>query len=48
MKKILYTLLFLNIFFSANAQNSNSYTKSINDWHKAGIANLKTPEGWLN
>ena len=48
MKKILYTLLFLNIFFSANAQNSNSYTKSINDWHKARIADLKTPDGWLN
>ena len=48
MKKILYTLLFLNIFFSANAQNSNSYAKSINDWHKARIADLKTPDGWLN
>jgi hypothetical protein len=48
MKKVLQTLLLLNIFFSANAQNSNSYTKSINDWHKARIADLKTPNGWLN
>jgi len=48
MKKILYTLLLLNFFFSANAQKPNSYTKSINDWHKARIADLKTPNGWLN
>jgi uncharacterized protein (DUF1684 family) len=48
MKKILYTLLLLNIIFSANAQKINSYTKSINDWHKARIADLKTPTGWLN
>ena len=48
MKKILYTLLLLNIIFSANAQKINSYTKSINDWHKARIADLKTPNGWLN
>ena len=48
MKKILYTLLLLNIIFSANAQKINSYPKSINDWHKARIADLKTPNGWLN
>ena len=48
MKKILYILLLLNFFFSANAQKPNSYTKSINDWHKARIADLKTPNGWLN
>ncbi len=48
MKKILYTLLLLNFFFSAHAQKANSYTKSINDWHKARIADLKTPNGWLN
>ena len=48
MKKILHSLLLLNIFFSTNAQNPNSYTKSINDWHKARIADLKTPNGWLN
>ena len=48
MKKILYILLLLNFFFSANAQKTNSYTKSINDWHKARIADLKMPNGWLN
>lgn len=48
MKKILYILLLLNFFFSANAQKISSYTKSINDWHKARIADLKTPNGWLN
>ena len=48
MKKILYTLLLLNIFFSTHAQKINNYTKSINDWHKARIADLKTPTGWLN
>ena len=48
MKKILFILLLLNFFFSANAQKPNSYTKSINDWHKARIADLKTPNGWLN
>lgn len=48
MKKILYTLLLLNFFFSSHAQKVNSYTKSINDWHKARIADLKTPNGWLN
>ena len=48
MKKILYTLLLLNFFFLANAQKTNSYAKSINEWHKARIADLKTPNGWLN
>ena len=48
MKKILYTLLLLNFFFSTHAQKTNSYTRSINDWHKARIADLKTPNGWLN
>lgn len=48
MKKILYTLLLLNFFFSTQAQKTNSYTRSINDWHKARIADLKTPNGWLN
>ncbi|TRZ83390.1 MAG: DUF1684 domain-containing protein [Sediminibacterium sp.] len=48
MKKILYTLLLLNFFFSANAQKINSYAKSVNEWHKARIADLKTPAGWLN
>jgi uncharacterized protein (DUF1684 family) len=48
MKKILYTLLLLNIFFSVQAQKINSYTKSINEWHKARILDLKTPNGWLN
>ena len=47
MKKILYTLLLLNFFFLANAQKTNSYAKSINEWHKARIADLKTPNGWL-
>jgi uncharacterized protein (DUF1684 family) len=48
MKKILYTLLLLNFFFLAHAQKTNSYTKSINEWHNARIADLKTPNGWLN
>lgn len=48
MKKIIYTLLLLNFFFSAKAQKSNTYTKSVNDQYKARIADLKTPTGWLN
>ena len=48
MKKILYTLLLLNFFFLANAQKTNSYAKSINEWHKARIADLKTPNCCLN
>jgi len=48
MRKILYSLLLLNFFFLANAQKTNSYAKSINEWHKARIADLKTPNGWLN
>jgi hypothetical protein len=48
LKKIIYTLLFLNLFFLGNAQKINAYTKSINDWHKARISDLKTPTGWLN
>ena len=48
MKKVIHTLLLLNLFFVAQAQKSNTYTKSVNDWHKARIADLKTPVGWLN
>jgi len=48
MKKIIFILLLLNFFFLAQAQKSNTYTKSVNDWHKARIADLKTPTGWLN
>jgi len=48
MKKIIFNLLLLNFFFLAQAQKSNTYTKSVNDWHKARIADLKTPTGWLN
>ena len=48
MKKILYILLLLNFFFLANAQKPNSYIKSVNDWHKERIADLKTSNGWLN
>ena len=48
MKKILYTLLFIHLLFLGRAQKTNPYIKSINDWHKARIADLKTPNGWLN
>ena len=48
MKKIIFILLLSNFFFLAQAQKSNTYTKSVNDWHKARIADLKTPTGWLN
>ncbi len=48
MKKILYTLLFIHLLFLGKAQKINPYIKSINDWHKTRIADLKTPNGWLN
>ena len=30
------------------AQTSNTYSKSIEDWHQIRIDNLKKPNGWLN
>jgi hypothetical protein len=47
MKKIIYTLLLFNFFFLAKAQKKTTYIKSINDWHKERISDLKTADGWL-
>jgi len=48
MKKIIISLVFIAFLITGIAQNDDSYTRSINDWHKARIAELKTPSSWLN
>jgi uncharacterized protein (DUF1684 family) len=48
MKKTLYLLSFLIIGINTMSQNTNKYLESVNQWHSERIADLKTPNGWLN
>jgi hypothetical protein len=48
MKKTFYLLSFLIIGINTMSQNTNKYLESVNQWHSERIADLKTPNGWLN
>lgn len=47
MKKIVVTYLFMVVTLLSIGQQ-NAYLTEINTWHKARIAALKMPDGWLN
>jgi uncharacterized protein (DUF1684 family) len=48
MKKYLLLIILISSQRSLFAQGTNSYVKSINEWHKKRENDLKQPNGWLN